>query len=67
MSLRTTRAPILIQSWIAAGSVNSNFFLSVRTGSGNEKSYFARIYEEQGQQGEGVVAMQEVAGVAGWA
>ncbi len=36
---------------LAAGSVNSNFFLDVRDGDGRERSLFARIYEEQGPTG----------------
>lgn len=36
---------------LTAGSVNSNFFLVARTRDGEERSLFARIYEEQEQSG----------------
>ena len=36
---------------LSAGSVNSNFFLTARDSGGTEQKYFARIYEEQGDEG----------------
>ncbi len=36
---------------LSAGSVNSNFFLETETEAGVRKSLFARIYEEQGEEG----------------
>lgn len=36
---------------LAAGSVNSNFFLEAESDGTEEKKFFARIYEEQGDSG----------------
>ena len=36
---------------LAAGSVNSNFFVQARDPDGNLRELFARIYEEQGEEG----------------